>query len=217
MAYADQEAGGRKVVSIVIVALLHAALAYAFITGLAFNVIKKAASDLKTFDVQDEPPPPPQKLPPPPPVPKNLPPPPIVAPPPIVQTQAPAPVIQTVQAPPPVIHVQAVTAPPPPPAPSKASGAKPRGSFQELMSSDDYPPAALRNNEQGTVGFKLEVGADGRVTNCTVTSSSGFSDLDETACKLLTRRARFTPAKDASGNPMTDTFASRFTWQVPKD
>jgi len=33
MSYADQEAGGRKTVAIIIVALLHAALAYAFITG----------------------------------------------------------------------------------------------------------------------------------------------------------------------------------------
>jgi protein TonB len=55
------------------------------------------------------------------------------------------------------------------------------------------------------------------VTNCTVTSSSGFSDLDQTACRLLSRRARFTPAKDTGGNPMNGSYSSRFTWQIPKD
>ena len=34
-------------------------------------------------------------------------------------------------------------------------------------------PSALRAEEQGTTGFRLTVGANGRVTDCTVTSSSG--------------------------------------------
>ncbi len=85
------------------------------------------------------------------------------------------------------------------------------------MSTDDYPPSALRNNEAGTVSFKLDIGADGRVTNCSVTNSSGFADLDQTACRLLIRRARFTPAKDTAGNGIPATYSSRFTWQIPKD
>ena len=52
-------------VAIAIVVLLHAIIGYAFITGLAYNVVKKAGADLKTFDV-DEPPPPPEQKPPPP-------------------------------------------------------------------------------------------------------------------------------------------------------
>ncbi len=58
MAYADQKMSSGRIAAIVIVALLHALLGYAFITGLAFNVVKKVAEDLKTFDVQEEPPPP---------------------------------------------------------------------------------------------------------------------------------------------------------------
>ena len=218
MAYADQEASGRKTVAIVIVALIHAALAYAFITGLAFSVVKKVAADLKTFDVQEEPPPPPEKLPPPPPVPKNLPPPPIVAPPPIVQTQSQAPSLVTVPTPPPapVIHPTAPPAPAPP-APSKASGAKPRGNPSEWLSSDDYPSGAQRENAEGVTGFRLEVDGSGRVTNCQVTSSSGNSDLDAQTCKLLPRRARFAPAKDAAGNGTPDTYVGRTRWQLPKD
>ncbi len=218
MAYADQNQSGRKTVSLVIVLLLHVALAYAFITGLAIQVIKKAASDLKVVDVTEPPPPPPAPPPPPPDVPKNLPPPPIVSPPPIVQTQAPPQVVfsQPV-APPVVIHPSAPPAPAPPPKPSEAVGVKPRGNPSEWLSSDDYPPGAQRDNAEGTTGFRLEIGADGKVSGCTVTSSSGNADLDAQACRLLPRRARFTPAKDASGNGLPSTYSGRTRWILPKD
>ncbi len=41
----------------------------------------------------------------------------------------------------------------------------------------------------------------GEIENCRVTASSGSALLDDTACKLVARRGRYTPAKDASGNP----------------
>ena len=86
MAYADQPTmTPRKAVSIGLVVLLHVVIGYAFVTGLAFNVIKKAAQDLKVVDIKDQPPPPEQKPPPPPPQQQqNVPPPPLVSPPPIV-------------------------------------------------------------------------------------------------------------------------------------
>jgi protein TonB len=213
MAYADQSMSSRKLVAIIGVGVLHALLGYAFITGLAFNVIKKVSSDLKTFDVEEAPPP--KEAPPPPPPQKVVQPPPVVSPPPIVQIQQPSytpPIVSVPVAP--VIHEQAAVAPP---APSQAVRATPKGNFQSLMSSDDYPSASLRNNEEGTVGFKLDIGTDGRVTNCTVTSSSGHPLLDETSCRLLSRRARFNVAKDASGTPVPAVYASRFLWKVPKD
>ena len=59
MSYAQRkEISGNRTVAIVIVALVHALLGYAIVTGLAYNVIKKAAEDLKTFDVEEPPPPP---------------------------------------------------------------------------------------------------------------------------------------------------------------
>ena len=65
MSYANrQQMGSNRTVSIIVVALLHIVLGYALVTGLAYNVLKKAATDLKTFDVT-EPPPPPEEKPPP--------------------------------------------------------------------------------------------------------------------------------------------------------
>ncbi|WP_131818620.1 energy transducer TonB, partial [Sphingomonas turrisvirgatae] len=107
--------------------------------------------------------------------------------------------------------------PPPPPAPPKvAKKLTPRGSPQSWVTDDDYPPAALRSGDAGTVGFRLDVAADGRVTSCTVTSSSGSSLLDQTACRLLQRRARFNPAEDENGNKIPAPFVSRFTWRIPQ-
>ncbi|MEK6636979.1 MAG: energy transducer TonB, partial [Pseudomonadota bacterium] len=71
MAYADQDQGisTNRIISIGIVALLHAGLGYALVTGLAFDAAKQVFEDLKTFDVAEEvpeepeePPPPPEKL-----------------------------------------------------------------------------------------------------------------------------------------------------------
>ncbi|MFB0875001.1 MULTISPECIES: energy transducer TonB [unclassified Sphingobium] len=220
MAYADHSQGSSRTISIVIVALIHAVLGYAFVTGLGMKYVKKAAEQLNVIDVKEEPPPPDEEPPPPPPD-QPVEPPPVVAPPPIVQTPAPAPPIQTVRTPPPVFNPVPVAAPPPPPPappppPSVAKPLSPRGNPGSWATPEDYPPRALREEKQGTTGLRLEVGADGRVTNCSVTSSSGSSELDETACKLVTRRARFNPAEDAGGNKIASSYSTRIRWQIPE-
>ena len=217
MAYADQSMSTRKVVSIGLVVILHAALGYAFITGLAYNVVKKVAQDLKVVDVQDQPPPPEQKPPPPPPE-QKFEPPPIVAPPPIVQTPTiVAPPIVTAPVAPPVIHQEAPPAPPPPPPPVISQAAGARGDPAQWFTQDDYPPAALREGREGVVKITWQINEKGRVENCQVVSSSGSSDLDETACRLITRRGRYTPAKDQNGNPIRSTQSRSVRWQLPKD
>ena len=92
-----------------------------------------------------------------------------------------------------------------------------KGGAADWVNSDDYPPSALRSGEEGTTGVRLTVDADGRVTDCSITSSSGFPDLDQTACRLLPRRARFTPVKDAAGNAVASTYATAVPWHIPKD
>jgi protein TonB len=201
--------------SIVFVAVLHALLGYAFVTGLAYSVAKKAFEDLKTFDVT-EPPPPPEEQPPPPPQQPQTQPPPVVAPPPLVRVNTPAPPIVSVPtAPPPVITPTAPPAPPaPPPPPPRVTPARARANLSSYVSTDDYPSSALRNNEEGTTGFRLTVGPNGRVTNCEITSSSGSSALDNATCRIMRSRARFTPAHDTSGNPVADTQSARITWRI---
>jgi hypothetical protein len=87
MSYTDnKEMTPGRMWSIIIVVLVHVIIGYALVKG-GYNVVKKVAADLNTFDVKDEPPPPVEPPPPPPPD-KNIPPPPVVSPPPIVNTTA---------------------------------------------------------------------------------------------------------------------------------
>ena len=67
MAYSDQQMSGSKLVSIIIVALIHVAIGYVLITGLAYSAVKKAVERVTTVDIEDEPPPEPEEPPPPPP------------------------------------------------------------------------------------------------------------------------------------------------------
>jgi len=217
MAYADQQMSTRKVVSIGLVVLLHAALGYAFITGLAYNVIKKAAQDLKVVDIQEAPPPPEQPPPPPPPD-QKFEPPPVVAPPPVVSVPTIAPpVLNTVPTPPPVITPTAPPAPPPPPPPRISQKAGAKGDPAQWVTSDDYPPAALREEREGVVRITWQINEQGRVENCSVVNSSGSPDLDDAACRLITRRGRYSPAKDENGNPTRSTDARTIRWQIPKN
>lgn len=225
MAYADRNTSGSRVVAAILVALVVAGVGYAFVTGLAYQYIKKKAEELNVFDV-NEPPPPPEEVPPPPPPPDSpVPPPPTrvdTLPPPFPLPPAPPTFPPAPPAPPPPPAQPpappAPPAPPPPPPPPRiAKKLQPRGNPQNWVTDSDYPSAALRSGDQGTTGFRLDVDASGRVTNCSVTASSGSSVLDSTACNLLKRRARFSPAEDANGNKIPATFSSRFRWQIPKD
>jgi periplasmic protein TonB len=217
MSYVDQGMTQGRVYSIIAVAVLHALLAYAFVTGLAYRFVKNVAEDLKTFDVQEEVPPPEE---PPPPPKQEVQPPPIVSPPPLVRTNlAPPPVTVVPTAPPPVITPTAPPAPPPPPPapPRTVEPARARANLASYVSDADYPASAIRAEEQGTTGFRLTVGPDGRVTNCAVTSSSGSGALDTATCRIMRSRARFTPARDDHGQPTTDSVSSRIRWVLPED
>ncbi|SEK48379.1 outer membrane transport energization protein TonB [Sphingomonas palmae] len=225
MAYSDQKMSGSKVTALVIVALVHLALGYAFVTGLATNFVKKQVEKLNTFDVEEPPPPPPDEPPPPPPdIPMS--PPPVVSPPPIVRNPNPPPVvINTTPNPPPVYVPTPVVAPPAPPAPapappappvvSKAAGAK--GNPADWISTDDYPPSSIRAEEEGTSVIAWTINAQGRVENCRTTSSSGSSALDQAACRAITRRGRYSPATDAAGNPIATTATRRVVWKLPQN
>jgi protein TonB len=83
------------------------------------------------------------------------------------------------------------------------------------IGDNDYPPTALRANQQGTVTFLMAIGADGRLTDCIVTGSSGSEAIDNVTCRIMRDRARFTPARDAQGNPVEDVQTSMIRWSLP--
>ena len=64
---------------------------------------------------------------------------------------------------------------------------------------EDYPAEALRDGHEGTVAFRLEVGADGRVRRCDITGTSGSAALNSATCRIMTERPRFAPGARRPG------------------
>jgi len=215
MSYADQSMSANRITALIIVALIHIVVIYALVTGLAYEGYKKVLQRVTAFDIKEEvkkePPPPPKKI--------DIKPPPMVVPPPKISVTTQAPVMETVREAPPPPPI--VLAPPPPSAPPpprfQPKGAVPKGNPGNWATTNDYPSRALREEREGTSGFRVTVGPDGKVTDCSITSSSGHADLDAATCDNVRRRARFTPAMDGEGNPTTGSYSNRVRWVIPKD
>lgn len=221
MSYADRDRTTENTVGVVTSSVLLGLLVFGLATAFAAEgfraIVKKVTTvDIKKDEPKKEPPPPPKKV---------AAAPPIVAPPVKMNLSPAPPPITTVNTPPPPAPTVVIPAPPgppaapPPPPPPKFTpkGATPKGNPGNWATTNDYPSRALREEREGTTGFRVSVGADGRVTSCSVTSSSGSPDLDEATCSNVTRRARFTPATDGEGNPTTGSYSSRVRWVIPKE
>ena len=211
--------------ALAVVVLMHGAA----LTALALakgEVIVDALTRTKVYDVKPVEPPPKEE---PKPVEKAQIPPPksvVTHVPPIVDIPKP-PTFTTVEPLPPAPRVvEPLPGPAPvaridPPTPKvevrRVEPARAKANLASYVSDEDYPSSAARNEEQGTTRFRLAVGPDGRVKDCTVTSSSGSSALDATTCKLMRQRAKFQPATGSDGKPTSDTVASAIRWVLPTD
>jgi protein TonB len=175
-----------RIISVVLVALVHLGAIYALITGLAQNLIHKAAVELKVevippkLDTVKPPPPPPPEL--------VKPPPPFVPPPDIV--------IQTEAAPQNTITVQSKVSSPPPPkpvAPAISSPVLEAGGAGKCETSY-YPPIAIRLNQTGTTTVAVRIGSDGSVEGVNIVDSSGHDSLDQAAVRCITGAWHYKPA-----------------------
>ncbi len=106
------------------------------------------------------------------------------------------------------------------PADENKDGTEPatraKANLVSIFSTDDYPGEAIRNGEEGIVAVKLTVTADGKVADCVVSQSSGSPSLDVQTCRIMWTRASFTPARDAQGKPVQDTYVQRIRWELPR-
>lgn len=89
-------------------------------------------------------------------------------------------------------------------------------SITTLITNDDYPPAALREGRGGLTNISYQVDPHGRVVNCQLVDGSGSPDLDDAVCRLLTRRARFSPATNELGQPiLSEPLDYTLRWNPP--
>lgn len=86
---------------------------------------------------------------------------------------------------------------------------------RRYFGADDYPRAALRNEEAGTVRFRIAIGPNGRVGDCTITGSSGSAALDGATCRILRARIRYAPARP--GAPVAGADLGWVSYRLPPD
>ena len=118
----------------------------------------------------------------------------------------------------PLPSIAPTLAPPPPPKPTPSFdpvAARPANNARAWVTQSDYRSSWIARDYAGTVGFRLNVGASGRVEGCSVTQSSGVAALDEATCQLVTRRARFDPAKNGEGRAVAGSYNGAVRWQLP--
>lgn len=208
-----------------------AAFGAILVAGLAVTVVlDKPDDDMTTWDVPVDPP----VTPPPPPQPEpaaqakpqtQSAAPTVISPPDTPFTWTPGPDIQVGPLPPidsglingpiEVEGVGSIVEPPAPPLPDPIA-ASPRNAPGGWITDSDYRSRWIREGREGMARFRLEISASGRVSNCEIVGSTGHTVLDLATCRLITRRARFEPARDSSGAKVPGTFSSSVNWQIPE-
>jgi TonB family protein len=103
------------------------------------------------------------------------------------------------------------------PAPYNPHRATPKNNPGSWVSTNDYPVRAIREERQGRTGFSVTVDANGFVTSCRITETSGHADLDDATCVNVTKRALFNPAVDAQGRAVASTYTTGVMWKIPED
>ena len=169
MDYAERERNPAKhLPSIAMVVLLHIALGYALVTGLARKVVEVIKAPLETKIIEEIKKPPPDTPPPPPPK-LALPPPPFI-PPPEINIQAPVQMAPT---------ITTVTTTPPPPAPPPVAAPQPapqpvvrREYKASYRVEPTFPRQALQQGISGRVVAHVVVAPSGSVTDVRIISSS---------------------------------------------
>lgn len=82
--------------------------------------------------------------------------------------------------------------------------ARPASDPQNWLGKKDYPRELSRVGIGGLVRMRLIVSEQGRVERCM--GVSRLAPLSDATCKALIERARFLPALDAEGKPMTGLY-----------
>lgn len=79
-----------------------------------------------------------------------------------------------------------------------------------------YPPDAVAAREQGRVVARLAIDAQGRVSACTVATSSGSAALDAATCRIATTRLSFAAARDGRGEGVAASYLLPIRWVLPQ-
>lgn len=223
---------------------IQAILGYALVTGLAMSLPHRSDDSLKTFRVAPPPSPPERSIPPPE---RSRRPESAASPPNLrakaTEIVAPVPVINIMQPPTVVVAINSAAGTGPAsgvadvPGPGTGSGGAGDGTGdggvgtgdgnggdetpprwrRGDLSDADFPASVLATDFHGTVSVRYVVTTNGRATRCSVTRSSGNVDVDTTTCRLIEKRFRFDPSRDARGRPVPVMIVENHSWDLEHD
>ena len=91
---------------------------------------------------------------------------------------------------------------------------EPKAEVSAIFSTEDYPYEADSEGKGGTVGVLFWIEATGRVSTCEVIESSAPPVLEKATCNVLTKRAKYSPARDAAGRPLRAPSFTRVRWMT---
>jgi protein TonB len=227
MAYVDQAKAKNSKSAIIVVGAIHAVIGYGLIVGLAPGIF--SPPEPKPFigtqiPLPPVPPPPPETDPQPTDLTKPVTPP--IYTPPSAQDLNPNPIqVDTTTVILPSFDPLPLTPSPvgiPKPFPSATTPSftpvdvRPSNDPGAWVTTNDYRSSWINREMVGTASFKVQVGANGRAESCLITRSSGHDVLDKATCDLISKRARFQPAKNSKGEKVGGSYSSSVRWQLPE-
>ena len=188
----------RRAISLGLVGLLHVALVYAVVSGLALRIVKHMPPVLEATII--EPSTPEQKT--------------VV----IAKPQMAQPEEATL--PPPDIQSQTDATPPMQAAPTQQTPAAPPASatatgISSTHTTPPYPDQERRQNIEGTVTLHLSITASGTVSAANVVKSSGNAELDSTAVAWVIAHWKYKPAL-ADGQPVASESDANVVYDLKK-
>ncbi|QNN64207.1 energy transducer TonB [Sphingomonas rhizophila] len=89
------------------------------------------------------------------------------------------------------------------------------GSLVSIFNASDYPVTALKREIQGRVIAVLRVDADGRPSACKPFGPREIEELKRATCTILRSRARYVPARAASGAAISSYTRTTIAWVLP--
>lgn len=204
MEFGTQPDTRRRLMGISFVVVLHLAVLYLLVIGLAHRTIEimptpiqtKIVEEIQTHEMEPPPPPPPPTI--------DIPPAAFI-PPPEVVVQAP---------PPPATAIKAVTPREQVIVRRVPKRTSPVINARRNCPEPEYPALSLRLSERGTVMLAFLIGVDGRVKESKIQESSGFPRLDEAARRALSR-CRFIPGT-VDGRVEESWANLLYTWKIPR-
>jgi periplasmic protein TonB len=194
---------GKKGLIFLVVIGLHVLVGWAFYSGLARRISQTIIPPVEIAQIDkpkadDKPPPPPPKL-------EELKP--YVPPPEFVDIQAP---VEQTNA---ITQITQTRAPPPVQAAQHSfTGVKQDPKHPLHIGEEWYPDASKRANEEGSCKVKITVGADGKINDQSIETSTGFPRLDD-ACLKAVKGQRMQPALQ-DGKPIEYTGLLPITWKL---